>query len=697
MGSSQGAGSSAVHGLDEAVLSALFSEFPFSLHILDQDLRIVRFKPSTRFARRFPVGAIAGKSLAEVLGRLQIQDPEAAESTARRVLDSGLPARDIEVLVRDPQDSRFDATMSVSWFRLHDEEGAVLGLAAVALDVTQRTRAQSRLRLLDEAGSRLGATLDVLGIGHELAAVGVPDLASIVTVDVIDSVLRGDAPEAGAAARNPPLRRVGRAAADDRERDGARVGQMSDVSLSPAYQEALADLRPRLITDLDAEQEWAGREPELRKRLMSAGVHSLMIVPLAARGVVLGLACFYRLHGTTAYEQDDLTLAVQLVDRAALCLDNARLHTRETSAARILQLGLRPPEVPAQSAVETAHSYLPSGSAGDWFDVIPLSGARVALVAGDTAGRSFHAAAAMGELRAAIGVLSDLDLPPDEQLERLHGLVTRLGGEMRGFAQGSPEDGPVRASCLIAMYDPVSGECVMSSAGHPPPVVAYPDGTMEVVDIPEGPLLGRGVARYSSVRRDLPEGSVLVLYNSALRDASPHTTRGERLDRLRDEIRAEGRGLQAACDAILGVLTAQLPQHDAVLLLARTQLLDSEHVASWTLRNDPAAVADARGFVSARLSSWGLGELEFTTQLVVSELVTNAVRYSTGSIGLRLILDRALICEVTDDSSTAPQLRCADDTDEGGRGLYIASQITQRWGHRPAPRGKTIWTEQALP
>ncbi|GHG37006.1 ATP-binding SpoIIE family protein phosphatase [Streptomyces zaomyceticus] len=640
---------------------------------------------------------MTGQPLAEVLRRLHIQNPESVESTARRVLETGLPVRDIELLVRDPRDSRFDAVVSVSWFRLHNEKGAVLGLAAMALDVTQRTRAESRLRLLDEAGARFGATRDVFSIGHELAAVVVPDLADIVTVDVIDSVLRGDAPKPGAAARNPPLRRVGRADADDQERYGAMVGQMSDVSLSPSYQQALADLRPRLITSLNADHELAGREPELRKRLMSAGVHSLMIVPLSARGVVLGIACFYRLRRTTTYEKDDLTLAVQLADRAALCLDNARLHTRETSATRILQLGLRPPEVPMQSAVETAHSYLPSGSAGDWFDVIPLSGARVALVAGDTAGRSFHAAAAMGELRAAISALSDLDLPPDELLERLHGLVTRLGGEMRGFAQEIPEDSPMRASCLIAVYDPVSGQCVMSSAGHPPPVIAYPDGTMEVVDIPNGPLLGRGLARYSAVRQNLPEGSVLVLYNTALRDASPHSTRGERLDRLRDELRAEGRDLQAACDAILGVLTAQLTQHDAVLLLARTRLLDSEHVASWTLRNHPTAVADARELVSARLNAWGLGELEFTTQLVVSELVTNAVRYATGPIGLRLIRDRALICEVTDDSSTAPQLRRADDTDEGGRGLYIASQITQRWGYRPALRGKTIWTEQALP
>lgn len=696
MGRSEDAGRSAGPALDKAVLDAVFSEFPFGLHVLDPDLRVVRFRPSARFARLFPLGDVTGQPLIEVLRRLGIQDAEAAERAARRVLETGRPARDIEMPVRNAGDSHRDAVLSVSWFRLHDEEGAVLGLAAVALDVTQRHRAQERLRLLDEAGARFGATLDVLGIGRELASVAVPDLADIVTVDVIDSVLRGDAPVPGPAARNLPLRRVGRADGDDRQRGGAAVGQMSDVSLSPAYQQALADLRPRLVTSLAAGRGWAGEEPELRERLLSAGVQSLMIVPLSARDVVLGLACFYRLHGPPAYEQDDLAFAVQLADRAALCLDNARLYARETSAARVLQLGLRPPEVPSQSAVETAHSYLPSGAAGDWFDVIPLSGARVALVVGDTAGRTLHAVAAMGELRAAIGALSDLDLPPDELLERLHGLVTRLGGAMGGFAEGGPEDGPMRASCLIVVYDPVTGVCVMSTAGHPPPVVACPDGRMELVDIPDGPALGQGVARYTAVRRTLPEDSVLVLYNTALREAAQATT-DERLDRLRDELRTEGRSLQATCDALLGILTARLSRHDAVLLLARTHLLDSEHVATWQLVNEPATVATARGLVSERLTSWGLGELAFTTQLVVSELVTNAVRYATGPIELRLIRDRALICEVTDDSSTAPQLRYADDTDEGGRGLYITAQITQRWGHRPTPRGKTIWTEQELP
>ncbi|MEJ8667555.1 GAF domain-containing protein [Streptomyces sp. MS1.AVA.1] len=164
----------------------------------------------------------------------------------------------------------------------------------------------------------------------------------------------------------------------------------------------MAALEPRLIRRLDQDTEWLALDPVRARALREAGVHSMMVVPLSARGVVLGLVCFYRAQCPDAYEDDDLALAVQLAARTAVCLDNARLYSRDHSAGQLLQFSLRPPEIPAHTAVETAHSYLPSGPSGDWFDVLP------------------RAAAVMGEIRAAIGALAALDLEPDELLERLH-------------------------------------------------------------------------------------------------------------------------------------------------------------------------------------------------------------------------------------------------------------------------------------
>ncbi|MFJ7949293.1 SpoIIE family protein phosphatase [Streptomyces sp. NPDC096354] len=696
MSNPQDAASPAGRRLDEAVLGALFSRFPFGLHILDTELRIVRFNSAAQYAREFPLDDMVGWPLGEALRRFAFREPETLEGMARRVLETGEPIRGFEVRIRTPIDPRFEAVVSVSWFRLQDETGHVLGLAALTIDATDRHRAQARLRLLDEAGAHIGTTLDVLRTGQELADAAVPGLADTVSVDVLDSVLRGDAPPPGPMVGSLPMRRVGYSSHDGNHAQSA-AGRADEGLFGSQYRQSLADLRPRLIRRLDADPEWLAGEPTRVRKLLTAGVHSLMVVPMAARGVVLGLCCFYRSRQPVAYEEDDLALGAQLAARAALCLDNARLYSRELSAARILRTSVRHPEVPKHAAVETAYSHRPASAGGGWFDVIPLSGARVALVAGDTADRNVRSAVGMGELRAAISALSDLDLPPDELLERLHGLVTRLGGERPSSAEGRPEGSPGGGTCLYVIYDPVSRQCTMSTAGHPPPVIAYPDGRMEAVDLPDGPPLGRGIARYTGVEQELPEGSILVLYDDAVLQVRPEATRQERLDRLRGALAAAHGSLQDNCDNLLRALTHDRPEHDAVLLLARTRVLDADHVASWALPNHPASVAQARRVAVDQLATWGLQELGFSTELVVSELVTNAVRYADGPIGLRLIRDHALICEVTDDASTAPQLRRADDADEGGRGLYITSQVTQRWGHRPTRRGKTIWTEQDLP
>ena len=688
-------------GLDQAVLEAVFSQFPSGLHILDTGLRIVRFNSSAQHLERFPMEGAVGRPLGEVLRRFDIDEDTivSAERLARRVLEIGEPERDFVARARTFSDRRYEAVFSVSWFRLQEPGGQVLGVAAVLADITKQFRARERLRLLDRAGTRIGTTLDIVRTAQELAEAVVPGFADVVTVDLLDPVLGGEAPAPGAPTEHLPLRRVGYLAGDGApDPDPSGTGELSETSLGSQLRYSLVELRPQLVRHLDHDPEWLSPDPDEVERLLAAGVHSLMVVPLTAREVVLGLVCLYRCRAPLAFEDGDLVLAAQLSARAALCLDNARLYARELLAARILRLSLRPAEVPEHAAVETAHSYLPSGPGGDWFDVIQLSGARVALVVGATSGRSIRAAAAMGELRAAVRALSGLDLPPDELLTRLHDLVTRLDGERHQAGLDSPDEEPWRAVCLYTVYDPVSRTYWMARAGgQPPPIIVGPDGSVEVVAVPEGPILGEGLAEYATGVRTLPEGSVITLYTASLLANAPAGDRQGRLDRLRAILLDPGHSLQQSCELILQARAGGLPGHDAVLLLARTRVLDADQLADWVLPNDPTAVAEARKLAARQLDHWGLPELGFATELVVSELVTNAVRYSNGPVGLRMIRDRALICEVTDEARTAPQLRRADDADEGGRGLYIVAQVTRRWGHRPTGRGKTIWTEQDLP
>ncbi|MFB7331164.1 SpoIIE family protein phosphatase [Streptomyces adustus] len=686
------------HRLDDAVLAALFSQSPVGLHVLDTQLRLVRVNVAARRIRDFldPVDQLVGRPLRDVLDAFGVDRPEFIERTARNVLETGSPVLDLHFYLRSRRDPAVEAMVSAACFRLQDSDGTVLGLAVALTDITASARAETRMRLLSQAAASVGTTLDIFRTAEELCDIAAPELADAVTVDVIDSVLRGEAPAPVAATETVPLRRAGfRSAADDTEQGLATVGEAGTYPFGTPYMQALSGLAPVLIRHLDADTDWLDPARKLDARLLAAGVHSMLVMPMRARGVVLGLTCLYRWRNPIPFDRDDLALVELLTSRAALSLDNARVYSRERSVARILQRELGRPESAVCSAVETAHAYLPTGAGGGWFDVIPLSGARVALVVGDTIGRPLNAAAAMGQLRAAVAALSGLDLPPDEILERLHDLASWPLSLPKATTRGETLDHAWSATCLYAAYDPVIGNCTISSAGHPPLVVVHTSGKVELLDIPTGPPLGQGIAQYTVVECTLPEGSTLLLYNTALLGNGLDPGRPPvLLERLREVTNTAS--LQDMCDAIVDALAPRQPQRDAVLLLARTQTLDAAQTASWTLPNAPEVVSQARKLAITQLTDWGMDDLADGTALIVSELVTNAVRYAEGAIELRLIRDQALICEVTDDSSTAPHLRRADDSDEGGRGLYITAQLTDRWGVRPAPRGKTIWAEQPI-
>ncbi len=331
---------------------------------------------------------------------------------------------------------------------------------------------------------------------------------------------------------------------------------------------------------------------------------------------------------------------------------------------------------------------------GDWFDVIALSGARVALVVGDVVGHGMHAAASMGRLRTAVRTLADVDLSPDELLTRLDNVVGRINAE-EGALVDTP-GGELSATCLYCVYSAVTGQCHIASAGHPPPAIRTPDGRVAFPDLPVGPPLGMGDLPFESATLELPEGAVLALYTDGL-IASYNREPDSGLELLRRAIGQPMPSLDELCDTVLHTMLPEPPADDAALLIARTRILDTDRVASLDLPADPSNVAAARAWAGRRLAAWGLQEAAFVTELVVSELITNAIRYASAPIRLTLIRDDTLICEVSDATSTAPHLRHARVFDEGGRGLLLVAQLTHRWGARLTAQGKTIWCEQLLP
>ncbi|MFF9008066.1 SpoIIE family protein phosphatase [Streptomyces goshikiensis] len=551
--------------------------------------------------------------------------------------------------------------------------------------------ARRRLELLAEASARIGTTLDVTRTARELAEMAVPRLADYVTIDVPEAVLRG---EESAHPATELHRAVVHGVRDDCPFYPA--GRRVELRAGTPHMRCLDSGQEVLEPDLSTAVGWIDQEPEHARRILDRGVHSLVCVPLLARGVLLGIASFYRSRDPAPFGDDDSRLARELAARAALCIDNARRYTREHTLALALQRSLLPHGMPEQGAVEVAHRYLPSesGVGGDWFDVIPLSGARVALLVGDVVGHGLHAAATMGRLRTAARNFAELELAPDELLTHLDNLLVRLDRE-EGGENDAGSTGIVGATCLYAVYDPTSRLCTMARAGHPPPALVHPDGGVVFPELPAGPPLGLGGLPFETAEIRLTEGSTLVLYTDGLIEGR-HRDLDVTLDRLSRALAHRGRTPEDTCRAVIDAVAPDHPEDDIALLVARTRTLPADRVASWDVPADPAEVSGVRAAATRRLTDWGLEEQAFAAELMLSELVTNAVRYGTEPIQVRLILDRTLICEVSDGSSTAPHLRRAASTEEGGRGLFLVAQLAHAWGTRYTPHGKVIWAECAL-
>ncbi|MGW2958809.1 SpoIIE family protein phosphatase [Streptomyces sp. NPDC001220] len=689
----------------QSVLDGFLTRSPIGLALMNPELRYVWLNDTLERFGGVPREQRLGRRLSELLPGLQATT---IEGLMRKVLTTREPVKDYEYLGWSWADPHRQRAYSTSFFPLVDADDSVTGVCYMVSDVTERWNARQRLSMVNEAGTRIGTTLDVLRTAQELADFAVPRFADFVIVDLLEPVLSTEdhgawLSDAGPAPTGPAMRR----AALKTVRDGnpeavAHVGDPVDF-LPPTYGiDLLVNGEPILIPELDPEDPlWLAEQPERTARMREYGLHSLISVPMRARNAALGLTTFARSLNPVSFQPDDVLLAQELVARAAVCVDNARRYTREHTAAVTLQRSLLPQALSGGTALDVASSYLPAdatdGVGGDWFDVIPLSGARVGLVVGDVVGHGLGAAASMGRLRTAVQTLADMELPPDELLAHLDDLVLRLGEEENGSTacQGSTATF-VGATCLYAVYDPVTRRCVMARAGHPPPVVVAPDGRTWFVEMPAGPPLGLGGMAFEAIEIELAENSLLGLYTDGLIEgADQDVERG--MARLRAALADPGADLATLCTAAVQQLVPVPQPDDIALLLARTHALGADHVVSWEVPVDPAAVADVRARAVRQVVAWGYDELAVTTELIVSELVTNAIRYAAPPIRLKLLRDSRLTCEVADASSTAPRLRHARSMDEGGRGLFLVAQLAHRWGARYTGEGKIIWAEQEIP
>ncbi|MYQ41100.1 PAS domain S-box-containing protein [Streptomyces sp. LamerLS-316] len=625
-----------------------------------------------------------------------LQGGEGLAEAIERVLRTGEGEPYETHLVMEDREHIWQAALSP----VRDADGEVQGVSVVTLDTTEQFWARKRLAVLNKASGRIGSTLDVGRTAEELAELAIEDFADFVAVDLLSEVLTGDEARSVLHRETISFHRVAQSSVLEGCPEAVvPLGGTHAYDRKSEVGRALVLGEPaRFDVDEETLSRWATVDPARTRSMREYKIHSALVVPLRARGVTLGIALFCRHRTPGRFGAADLQLAAELVSRAAVCVDNARRYTRERATALALQRSLLPRRAARQQAVEVTARYLPNttgaGIGGDWFDVIPLSGARVALVVGDVVGHGLHASATMGRLRTAVRTLADVDLAPEELLTQLDDLVLTLDREQPAE---SSEGGQVAgATCLYAVYDPATGRCTMARAGHPEPMLTCPDGTVRQLSLPSGPPLGIGGLTFEGAEFELPEGSRLALYTDGLIETEDRDV-DSALDELRDLLGRPTLSLEESCDTVMDALVPERPIDDVALLLARTKRLDADHYASWDLPADPAVVSNARKRAAAQLDAWGLDDAVFTTELVVSELVTNAIRYGGDPIRLRLIRGTALICEVFDGSSTAPHLRRARIFDEGGRGLLLVASLTERWGTRYSSTGKTIWAEQPLP
>jgi PAS domain S-box-containing protein len=574
---------------------------------------------------------------------------------------------------------------------------APLGTAQAALEAisqfqehAQHIAMMRRVQLLTDANTLIGTKLDMSSTARELMDVAVPRFADTASLLVLESVADEFELPTSPAGPGTVLRRLALAPLRDKEEGGYSVDGTVSFEAGSAFAHCLSTGRSRTIASLDAHAAprlCAGLDPAA---IAEAVGRSMLIVPLVARGAVLGLVVFLRRPDRRPFSPGEAVLGEELASRAALCIDNARLFSHERQTALMLQRALLPDEFGYHAGIDIARRYLPAsdltGVGGDWYDVIGLGGGRVALVVGDVMGHGVRAAAVMGQLRTATRTLTALDLQPAEVLQHLDELMEHLGG--------SAENGIFFATCVVAVYDPVNRTCRIARAGHVPPLAVHPDGRTELLDIPPGVPLGVGGHTFDSRDFPLEDGSLLVLCTDGLVESrAPGRDIDDGLNDLAAQIKDPSLPLEAIADAVIAGLRGDRTLDDAALMVARVRGIAATATVEWTVEPKPPAVSESRRTVRDTLGDWGLSHLGETAELLTSELVTNALRYTHGQISVRLIHDRTLLCEVYDRSDVIPRMRQATEAEDSGRGLHLVRELSSRWGTRRTATGKTVWFE----
>ncbi|WP_055525900.1 ATP-binding SpoIIE family protein phosphatase [Streptomyces graminilatus] len=663
----------------------------------DDDVAVERIAPGFALHTNFPGADELARRLPEILPSMSVG--ESARIVAQ-ILELGYPVLEFSQNELIPVTPDWGVARRAER-KARRERAARAVLAGESLpedlrdDVEDLEHAavRERLEFLNDVSGRIGTSLDLSRTIIEVSKAVVPRFTDVAGTYLREQVVAGEGFPDGVPDTTTMWHRVALEHTDEPGRwdDVVPVGEAMPFPAHTPFFQCMTSGQPVLVPRI-SEQMGHMIASQFEKRDIRPLItgRSMLVVPLKARNVVLGFMILLRHPERAEFNDMDRVTGAELAARAGLVLDNARMYTYQESVAETLQDSMLPQIPPRMAGCDIATRYLPGTLlgrvGGDWFDSVKLPGARTALVVGDVMGHGLNSAAMMGQLRTAVQTMAALDLPPAQLLRNLDDLAQRLGDTYL-------------ATCLYVVYDPIESELHLANAGHIPPVlVRAVDGRSELLDLPTGAPIGVGGVPFEAVRVRVEPGDRLVMCTDGLVEVRGEDI-GVGLATLCESAAHPAASMDDACDTIIRALNPRGGRKDDVaLLMARLNGIEPDDVAEWRLALDPAEVGRARAVVREQIHEWGLARLVDSAEVLVGELVTNAVRHSHGRpVELRLVRGETLLCEVDDDDHTLPTLLSAGPTDEFGRGLRVVSTLAREWGASRTGTGKTVWFELTLP
>ncbi|MEU9603298.1 SpoIIE family protein phosphatase [Streptomyces sp. NPDC048057] len=656
-----------------------------------------RVTPAFGLPSDFPDVDELGRRLPEILPSTSVRE---ATRIVEQVLELGYPVLEFSHQERVPVTADWGVARYAER-RAHRRAAQEAVAAGLPIDRADRTgldddleyaAVRERLEFLNEVSGCIGSSLDLARTIEEVSAAVVPRFTDVAGTYLREQVIAGEGFPDGPPDATTLWHRVALEHVDEPGRwdDVVPVGESMPFPEHTPFFQCMTSGSPVLVPRI-SEQMGTAIASQFEKRDIRPLINgrSMLVVPLKARNVVLGFMILLRHPERPVFNDMDRVTGAELAARAGLVLDNARMYTYQENVAETLQDSMLPQVTPEMAGCDTATRYLPGTLlgrvGGDWFDSVKLPGSRVALVVGDVMGHGLNSAAMMGQLRTAVQTMAALDLPPAQLLRNLDDLAQRLGENYL-------------ATCLYAVYDPIGHELVIANAGHVPPVlVRAADGRSELLDLPTGAPVGVGGVPFESRRVRVAPGDRLVMCTDGLVEVRGEDI-GVGLAALCESAAHPAASMDAACDTIIRALNTRGGRKDDVaLLMARLNGVPAESVATWELSLEPREAARARRLVRGQLRHWGLHSVTDTVELLVGEVVANAVRHAAGRRAeLRLVRAKTLLCEVFDDDQTLPTLLDAGPDDEAGRGLRVVSSLAREWGTSRTGDGKTVWFEVGL-